>query len=176
VDRIALASELEPLIEDRKMRIKNIKTLLSALALILFSLSLPIRAASPCKQQPIGDLVKAFAEAFEGKTLGSLDAQKPYAGRFRIVIENSLADDDDKDRFVIKWFKSFAQAERWFRSRETDGMPGRHTRPPLRCRKGICTYNVEGGILHNNLYLKKITYGLRGGCPYIKTIYLLDGD
>jgi hypothetical protein len=46
----------------------------------------------------------------------------------------------------------------------------------VKCAKGVCTYNFDGGILHNNLYLKKITYGMRGGCPYLKSIYLLDGD
>jgi hypothetical protein len=158
------------------MRIKKTNAMFSALAIILLSLWLPIRAASPCRKQPIENLVKAFAEAFESKTLGRLDAQKPYSGKLRIVIEHSLADDDDKDRFEIKWFNSFAQAERWFKSRETDGMPGRLTRPPLRCRKGVCTYSLEGGLSHNSLYLKKITYGTRSGCPYIKTIYLLDGD
>jgi hypothetical protein len=55
-------------------------------------------------------------------------------------------------------------------------MPGRESRPLVRCAKGVCTYNFDGGILHNHLYLKKISYGTRSGCPYIKTIYLLDGD
>ena len=155
---------------------KKTKTLVIALALILFSLSLPVRAGSPCKKQPIEDLVKAIAEAYEGKTLGSLDAEKPYVGRVRIVIEHSLAEDNAPDRFVIKWFTSLAKAERWLKSREHEEMPGRSTKPLKRCAKGICTYNFDGGIVHNTLYLKKITYGLRGGCPYIKTIYLLDGD
>ena len=155
---------------------KKTKTLVIAVALILFGLALPVRAASPCKKQPIEDLVKAIAEAYEGKTLGSLDAQKPYVGRVRIVIEHSLAEDNAPDRFVIKWFTSLAKAERWLKSREHEEMPGRSTKPLKRCVKGLCTYNFDEGIVHNTLYLKKITYGLRAGCPYIKTIYLLDGD
>ena len=155
--------------------IKN-KTLVTAVAVILFSLSLPVHAESPCKKQTIEDLVKAVAEGYEGKTLGSLDAQKPYVGKLRIVIENSLAEDNARDRFTIKWFTSLAQAETWLKSREHAEMPGRATKPFVRCAKGVCTYNFDGGIVHNTLYLKKITSGSRSGCPYIKTIYLLDGD
>jgi hypothetical protein len=158
------------------INMEKTKTLVSALALVLFALCLPVRAVSPCKKQPVEDLAKAIAAAYEGKTLGSLDAQKPYVGKVRIVIEHSLGEDDDKDRFVIKSFTSLAKFERWLKSREHEEMPARESRPLTRCRKGVCTYNFDGGILHNHLYLKKITYGLRGGCSYIKTIYLLDGD
>jgi len=155
---------------------KKTKTLVSAVALGLLSLCLPVRAVSPCKKQPIEAFAKSIAEAYQGKTLSTLDAQRPYVGKVRIVIEHSLADDDSKDRFVIKWFTSLANAERWLKNREHDELPGRESRPLTRCRKGVCTYNFDGGILHNHLYLKKLTYGLRGGCPYIKTIYLLNGD
>jgi hypothetical protein len=152
------------------------KTLMIVVAIILFGLSLPVHAQTPCKKQPVEDLVKSVAEGFEARTMGSLDAQKPYAGRVRIVIEHSLADDNAKDRFVIRSFTSLARAERWLKSREHDAMPGRDTKPLTRCAKGVCTYNFDSGIVHNTLYLKKITYSTRGGCPYIKTIYLLDGD
>ena len=148
----------------------------SALALILFAVSLPVRAQSVCKQQPVKDLAKQVAEAYEGKTLSSLDAQKPYLGRVRIVIENSLGEPDDKGRFVIKSFTSLKKAEAWLKSREHDEMPARESRPLVRCAKGVCTFNFDGGILHNHLYLKKISYGTRSGCSYIKTMYLLDGD
>jgi len=152
------------------------KTLVIAVAVIHFSLSLPVYAQTPCKKQPVEDLVKAVAEGYETKTMRRLDAQKPYAGRVRIVVEHSLAEDNAKDRFVVGSFSSLARAERWLKSREHDEMPGRDTKPLARCAKGVCTYNFDGGIVHNTLYLKKITYGTRGGCAYIKTIYLLDGD
>ncbi len=157
------------------MRIKKTKTLVS-LALVLFSLSLSVRAESPCKKQRTEDLAKAIAKSYEDKTLSRLDAQKPYFGKVRIVIEHSLAEDDAKDRFVIKWFTSLAKVEVWLKSREHEELPGRESRPLERCAKGLCTYNFDDGILHNHLYLKKITYGSRGRCPYLKTIYLLDGD
>ena len=132
--------------------------------------------STQCKKQPVEDLVRAFAESFSNKSMGTLDDDRPYVGRFQIVIEHSLADDDDPQRFEVRRFSSFARAEQWFKSREIEEMPGRNTRPLVKCAKGVCSYNSEGGILHRNLYLTKITYGIRNGCPYIKTIYLLDGD
>lgn len=138
--------------------------------------SVPVYAKPSCKYETIGQLVKAVAESYEGKTLSSLDAQKPYLGKVRIVIEHSLADDNAKDRFVIKWFTSLAKAEAWLKSREHEEMPGRATKPLAKCANGVCTYNFDDGIVHNTLYLKKITYGSSRGCPYLKTIYLLDGD
>lgn len=161
---------------DRSHIMSMKKTLVIAVALIFHSLFVPVDAQSRCKKQPIEDLVKAVAEGFETRTMRSLDTQKPYLGKVRIVLEHSLADDNAKDRFVIRSFASLARAERWLKSREHHEMPGRDTRPLTRCAKGICTYNFDGGIVHNTLYLKKIAYGFRGGCPYVKAIYLLDGD
>jgi hypothetical protein len=158
------------------VNIDKTKTLIGALALMLFGLSLPVCAQSGCKKQPVAALAKQLAAAYEGKSLGGLDGQKPYLGRVRIVIENSLGEPDDKGRFVIKSFTSLARAEAWLKSRERADGPGRESRPLQRCATGVCTFNFDGGILHNHLYLKKISYGIRAGCPYIKTIYLLDGD
>jgi hypothetical protein len=149
------------------------KTLLAAVAVILFSLSLPVVAVSRCKYPKVEDLARAVAEAYEAKTLRNLDEQKPYLGKVRIVIEHSLGEDSAK---IISLFTSLARAESWLKSREHEEMPGRESRPLDRCAKGLCTYNFDGGILHNHLYLQKISYGIRAGCPYIKTIYLLDGD
>src|SRR5437868_6264046 len=152
---------------------KIVQTTASAfLAIIVIAGS----ATAQCKKQPIEALAKAVAEGFEAKTLSSLDSQKSYAGRIRIVIEHSLAGDNDKDRFVVRSFLSLAKAEAWLKSREHDEMPGRQSMPFQKCSKGVCTFNFDGGILHNTLYLKKITYSARNGCPYLKTIYLLDGD
>ena len=145
-------------------------------ALVLMSQTFQLSQAQACKQKTIEDLVKTIAGSYEEKTLGSLDAQRPYFGRVRIVIEHSLADDNDKGRFVIRSFTSLAKAESWLKSREHEAMPGRAAKPLQKCAKGICTFNFDDGIVHNTLYLKKITYGMRGGCPYLKTIYLLDGD
>jgi hypothetical protein len=151
----------------------NNKTLFAAVAVILFNLSLPAFASPPCKYQKIDDLAKAIAENYDTKRLSGLDSQKPYAGRVRVVIEHSLGEDNAK---IVRWFTSLARAEAWLKSREHDQLPARESRPLKQCAKGVCEYDFDGGILHNHLYLQKISYGLRGGCPYIKTIYLLDGD
>ena len=142
----------------------------------LLGLSVSASAQTKCKKQPIKTLVEAFAESFANKMMDTLDADRPYVGRFTIRIEHSLADDDDPQRFEVRRFSSFARAERWFKSREIEGLPGRYTRPVERCYRGVCSYNLDGGINHRSLYLTKITYGIRNGCPYIKTIYILDGD
>ena len=125
----------------------------------------------------IEQLVASLADAYTSKSLGKLDAQRPYLGRFRIVIENSLAEPNAKDRFEIRAFNSLAKAEQWLRSRETsDDSPSREIKPLKRCSRGVCTYDFDGGILHNQLYIKRVTYGITRGRPYFKTIYLLDGD
>src|SRR5262249_17387052 len=106
-----------------------------------------------------------------------LDAARPYLGSVKIIIEHSLMEDDAKGRFVVRNFKSLAKADQWLKSRETsDGFPARETRPLKRCQRGVCSFDFDGGINHNHLYLKKIAYGYSKGHPYIKTIYLLDGD
>jgi hypothetical protein len=153
------------------------RKLVAALALLLVITFLPVQAQSPSKSKTINQLVQSLEEAYMAKTLGTLDAKRPYFGKVKIVIEHSLAEDTAKDRFEIKWFSSLAKAEQWLKSREReDNTPFREARTLLRCRAGLCTYNLDGGISHNHLYLQKITYGYRNGRPYFKTIYLLDGD
>ncbi len=153
------------------------RRLVPAFALILVILSLPAQAQSPSGKQTIGQLEDSLAVAYMAKELGKLDAMRPYFGSVKIVIEHSLAGDDDKDRFEIKVFKTLASGEQWLNSREReDGTPFREARQLLRCRNGLCTYDLDGGISHNHLYLKRIAYGYRRGRPYIKTIFLLDGD
>lgn len=147
-----------------------------ALMIGLLASAVSVAAKPRCKKQPIKNLVEAFAESFSNKSMGTLDADRPYVGRFTIRIEHSLADDDDPQRFEVRRFSSFARAERWFKSREIEDLPGRYTRPVEKCARGVCSYNTEGGINHRSLYLTKITYGIRNGCPYLKTIHLLDGD
>jgi hypothetical protein len=96
----------------------------------------------------------------------------------RIVIENSGADIavDPNSEYERKVFKTFGEFGRWLKSQETeDGLPFRVTMPLVGCKRGLCTYNFDGGIDHNLLYLQKISYGYRNRRPYIKTIFLLAG-
>jgi hypothetical protein len=150
------------------------KRLAITIALVLFVISVPVHAKSPTQNETIDQLVNEVAEAYEAKDLGRLDSKKPYVGKIKIIMQHSLS--DGPGEFVVKWVKSLGQAEAWLKSREIDELPGRETRPSIKCAKGVCTYNFDGGILHNTLYLKKITYGVRKGRPYIKTILLLNGD
>ena len=153
------------------------KKLAAVFALALFMLAAPAHAQSRAGRKSIERLEEKFGIAYMNSALGSLDAEYPVFRKVKIVIEHSLAGDTDKDRFEIKEFKRFAQAERWLSSRQReDGTPFRIARDLRQCRNGLCTYNFDGGILHNQLYIKKIAYGYRNGRPYIKTIYLLDGD
>jgi hypothetical protein len=153
------------------------KKLVAALALLLVFTSLSVQAQSPSNNKAIEPLLKSFEEAYAAKRLGTLDAERPFFGKVKFVIEHSLAEDTAKDRFEIKWFNNLEKAEQWLRSREReDSTPFREARPLVRCKAGLCTYNLDGGISHNHLYLRKIAYGYRHGRPYIKTIFLLDGD
>jgi hypothetical protein len=122
---------------------------------------------------PVEQLMKAVDEAYALGRLARLDARRPYRGRVRIVITHSLGEDGNEE---ARTFRTLAQADRWLKSRERDGLPYRETRPLYECSHGSCEFDFNGGILHNHLYLQSVSYGFRRGRPYIKTIYLLDGD
>lgn len=155
--------------------IMDMKQLATTVALILLIIALPVHASSPAKKETINQLVKELSDAYEAKTLGKLDAEHPYLGKVKIIIEHSLG--EGKDQFEVKEFKTLEKAEQWLKSREReDGTPFREIRTLVGCKRGICTYDFDGGILHNHLYIKKIAYGYRNRSPYIKRIYLLDGD
>ncbi len=145
-----------------------------AVVLVLLVFSLPVHSKSPCKKQTIEDLVKAVGEAFEAKDLGRLDANRASHRKVRIVIRHSLGEGDNE--YEIKQVRSFREAERWLKSREIGEYPGRSVRTLVRCKRGICSYDFDSGIVHKVLFLQRITYGYRNECPYVKTIYLLDGD
>lgn len=153
------------------------KRLAAVCLLAFFALSSPAQAQSAGGSKSIERLVDKLEVAYANEALGRLDAQRPYLQSVKIVIEHSLAEDTDKDRFEIKTFRTLSLAERWLKSRQReDGTPFRNLRPLLKCRKGMCRYDFNGGILHNQLYIKRIAYGYSKGRPYLKTIYLLDGD
>lgn len=149
------------------------KGLTIAIALALLA-SVSVSAKPTCKKQTIEDLVKAVAQAYAAKDLGRRDAERPYLREVRVVIRHSLG--EGADEYESRRFRSLRNGERWLRSREIAGVPGRAVLPFLQCKGGVCTYDFAGGIVHRVLYLEKITYGYSKGCPYLKTIHLLDGD
>lgn len=142
------------------------------IALVLLSANC---AQGQCRTRSIQKFAADVTEHFDARTLATLDQQRAGRGRIRVTIEHSLADDDDPKRFEVRRFSSLIKFEQWLKSRETDGMPGRYSRE-MKCSRGVCRANLDGGINHNSLYLKRMTYGISNGCPYLKTIYILDGD
>ena len=128
------------------------------------------RAGSTSQEQSIEQLAGTVAEAWGEGKLGDLDERRPYVGAVRIRIEHGITGEVESRRF-----RTLAQAERWFKSRERADGPGRNIGTLRQCRRGVCAFEQDG-MLHNNLYLQKITYGIRRGRPYVKAIHLVDGD
>jgi hypothetical protein len=129
------------------------------------------RALLSPRPQTVQELVNAVATAWSEGELGRLDAGRPYVGSVRVVVEASVG---EPPMIWRKTFRTLAQVDRWFKSRERPDGPGRNIGQLKQCSKGVCTFEQEG-MLHNNLYLEKITYGMRKGRPYIKAIYIADG-
>ncbi|HEY0384509.1 MAG TPA: hypothetical protein VGC64_00790 [Pyrinomonadaceae bacterium] len=149
------------------------KQLAAAAALLVFIIYAPTHAQSRCRKETVAQLNKRLANAYQSKTLTSLDAEHPFAKKIKLVIEHSL----DEDSYEIKYAPLFEYLEEWLKNREReDGTPFRAVMPRVSCRKNTCTYDFDGGIDHNHLYLQEVSYGYRKGCPYIRTIYLYDGD
>jgi hypothetical protein len=151
---------------------KNI-TIAGLLTLLISSTAF---AKSPPKPGSIEQLAIELPDAYATKNLGRLDRKYPVQGKIKVEIEDSLSGGDEKRRSRTKEFLSLSQVEQWLRSKEIDELPGRQSRPLIGCKQGSCTYDFSGGILHNQLYLKKISYGYKNGRLYLKTIYLLDGN
>lgn len=148
---------------------RRLVSAVALLALLITPLSAPAQTAA--KKETVEELVKALSEAFTSKSLGGLAAERPRQGRVSIVVEHSIS-----GRREVRSFKSLEAGERWLKGREREDGPARQAMPLKGCRRGLCTYDFDGGILHNNLYLQKVAYGYRRGLPYVKTVYLLDGD
>lgn len=134
-------------------------------------------AKSPPKPNTVEQLAIEVADAYVKQSLGRLDRKYPVQGKVRIEIEDSLRQEDVPiDQSGTREFRSLAQGEQWLRSKSRNGFPVRQIKPLIGCKKDNCTYDFSEGILHNQLYLKKISYGYKNGRPYLKTIYLLDGN
>ena len=130
----------------------------------------PARAhASLFQTQTAEELAKTVADAFAAAELGRLDAERPHLGTVRIRVEHSITGE-----IQSRSFRTLAAAERWI-DKSGNEESGRNSGTLRRCRRGVCTFEQEG-MLHNNLYLQRITYGVRRGRPYVKAIHLIDGD
>ena len=164
-----------------KIKLVLLTTLLLALGLTVFAQTKTTsvaggaeqsRAHLSAKPQTIQELVNAVATAWSEGKLGSLDASRPYVRSVKVIVEGSVGEPPMVER---KTFKTLAQVDQWFKKRETADGPARNIGTFQKCSKGVCTFEKEG-MLHNNLYLQKITYGMSKGKPYIKAIYIEDGN
>jgi len=118
------------------------------------------------KKGTIEYLAQTIAAAFESGTMSSLDAGKPYLKTVEIVIEDSLSDDKSS-----KTYKTLKAVEQAFRGNDNEGNYFSHQFQS--CAKGVCSF--EGGLLHNTLFLHKITYTVVKGRSYIKAIHFIAG-
>ena len=116
----------------------------------------------------IEQLAAKMSDGFTSRSLGTLDAGKPNVGTIKVSVEHSLG-----NRSEIRTFTTLKSAGAWLMHsrREANLVAGDLTA----CKRGTCTY-ADKGMLHNTLYLQKITYGVAKGKPYIKAIYFIDGD
>jgi hypothetical protein len=147
--------------------------LIATTTAVLSLLVMPMEAQSAKKQvklQTIEQLATSVATAYSDGKLDQLAI--PVIKKVQIRINHSLGEEQE----LVQEFKTWQEGEKWLSSKSRDGLPTRESRSLLSCKKGFCNYNFQAGILHNHLYLKKIAYGYKNGRPYIKSIYLLDGD
>ena len=128
------------------------------------------RAHRTSQLQTIQALANAVAIAWSEGKLRSLDPSRPYVGTVKVFVEPECGDDPQITR---KSFRTLAQIDRWFKSQERADGPGKNIGTLEQCSKGVCTFQTA--MNHNNLYLRQITYGMRRGKPYIKTIHIADG-
>lgn len=154
------------------IRHKTMKQLAFTFTLIAFSVPLLASAGSPCASATPEILAKKLSDAYVAKQLGRLDGDRPYLENVKFLIEHSISGE-----YQVEEVQSLENGQKWLKSLEIqEGMPARESRPLLWCEKGFCIFNFEEGISHNHLYLQKIEYGFRNQCPYITTVFLLDGD
>jgi len=152
------------------------KKIIVSFMFVLVAFAMAAHAQNSCKNQTIQQLANDFAKAFESKTLAQIDAAKPFVTQITIRIENSLSQDGEPGRFEYKKVKNFTAFEKWLKSKEIEQLPNRSIEPLISCKKGICTYDIKG-LLHNTLFLQKISFGYKKDkCPYIKSVFLIDGN
>jgi hypothetical protein len=133
------------------------------------------QAQSPQKPD---ELAQTVSDAYKEKKLADLDKKHLAAGTITVVIEHSLIEGKNGNGLMkVRRFKNLAAIDKWLNSQQReDGSPFRQTKPLLKCGKGRCAYDFDGGILHNQLYLHDLYYSSRDGRLFITKFHLLDGD
>jgi hypothetical protein len=148
------------------------RKLLATGFIIAIAACAPVVGQSSSKPKP-EELAQTVSEAYKAKALADLDKKHLAASTVTLVIEHSLTE----GRIATRRFKNLAAIDTWLTKQEREeGSPFRQTMPLLRCARGRCSYNFDGGILHNQLYLHDIYYSSRNRRLLITKIHLLDGD
>ena len=151
---------------------------LAFVSLLLICIAWPAtRGQSQSRTKP-KELAQTVSDAYKAKTLADLDNKHVAAGTITVVIEHSLMEGKNGNGLMkVRRFKNLAAIDKWLNSQQReDGSPFRGTKPLLKCGKGRCAFDFNGGILHNQLYLHDLYYSSRNGRLFITKLHLLDGD
>ena len=119
----------------------------------------------------IDKIAKEFYTAFENRKLNKLDKMNSSFGSIKVIIENSLGEAEIERTEV----KTFAAADKWIDKRGPVKNYPRTAGPPIVCKDGTCKFDSKC-CLHNQLFLDRFEYAFNDGKPYIKTIYMIDGN
>ena len=145
------------------------KQIIAILALVLFS----ILSVTAQDRQALR-LCRRVQTAFS-RGLGSLDRRHLLRGHLVMTIENSGADIVDPE-YETRHFATFRAMEQWLKRRENkEGAPWRLSGEKPECSRGRCLMYMQGGTLHNHVYLEKMFYGYRRGRIYLKRLYVMYG-
>jgi hypothetical protein len=151
---------------------------LAPIGLLLICVAWSSASAQTQSPQKPSELAQTVSDAYKEKKLADLDKKHLAAGTITVVIEHSLIEGKNGNGLMkVRRFKNLAAIDKWLNSKlEEDGTPFRQTMPLLKCSRGRCAFNFDGGILHNQLYLHDLYYSSRNGRLYITKLHLLDGD
>ena len=131
-----------------------------------------VKAQSHSKKNAVASVAKLVASAFSAGDLKKLDSRHLLDGYLNLTIEYTAGDVE----FEYKAFRSFAGLGKWLKNQEHDGgFPFRVNWPLTGCRDGICTFFLDGGILHNHVYFTKLHYSYKNKRLYIKSVRLMYG-
>ncbi|MGL4290875.1 MAG: hypothetical protein ACRCVA_31290 [Phreatobacter sp.] len=142
-------------------------------ALCLATGALADLRASTCAHSDAEQLGRDVAAHFVARTLDRLARRLP-ARRVTVHVEHSLADD-----LTFSADVPLADVEQWLaRAEASEPRRAAHQRGVLEgmeCRSLSCSFGPSG-ILHNNLYLRRLVFARAGGCLTVVRVDLLDGD
>jgi len=129
-------------------------------------------SADNCFSGDIEKLASELSREWVNKSLHALDKYAPYGDSIRAEIEHSIVEGEDAS-FEARTLK---EIDKWLMGQEDEGYPARILAPLVACEDGLCLFNLEGIVLHNQRYMDKFTYTESNNCIHIKMIHIYDGD